>query len=144
VSPLEKQRNRQHDICCLVTNTWANRVAIVSFVTTRYLFLTNIGQSLFNLQICLCSGKQFNRIRCQFSCYCLSVYLFFKSFNSVLFCMISLCLIIQCSNILLLSVIFCSDTELYSRYFDPKNHKHQPSGKSINIIHQTAPSFVLV
>jgi hypothetical protein len=35
VSLLEKQRNRQHDIWCLMTNTWANRVAIVSSVITK-------------------------------------------------------------------------------------------------------------
>jgi hypothetical protein len=80
------------------------------FIITRYLTLTNIGQSPFNLQICLCSVKQFLHIRYQFSCYCLSVYLFLKSFDSVLFCMIRFCSIIQCSIIHFYSVIFCSDT----------------------------------
>jgi hypothetical protein len=28
VSPLEKQRNQPHDIWCLITNTWANKVTI--------------------------------------------------------------------------------------------------------------------
>jgi hypothetical protein len=35
VSPLEKQRNGQHDIWCLITNTWANRVVIGSSVITK-------------------------------------------------------------------------------------------------------------
>ncbi len=35
VSPLENQRNRQHEIWCLMTNTQANRVPIVGSVITK-------------------------------------------------------------------------------------------------------------
>jgi hypothetical protein len=82
VSPLEKQRNWQHDIWCLMTNTWANRIVIVSSIITRYLTLTNIGRPRFNLQIWLCSVNQFNHICFQFSCYCLSVV----RFSCIQFC----------------------------------------------------------
>ncbi len=43
VSLLKRQRNRQHDICILITNTRTNRVAIVSSVITK-----NVGRSRLN------------------------------------------------------------------------------------------------
>jgi hypothetical protein len=49
--PDGKLRNRQYVIWCLITNTQANRVAIVGSVITGYLTLANIGQSPLNLQI---------------------------------------------------------------------------------------------
>ncbi len=86
VSPLEKQRNWQHDTWCLTTNIWANRAAIVSSIITRYVTLTKIGQSPFNLQICLCSVEQFSHIRCQFFCYCYQYIRFsVDAFCSVLY-----------------------------------------------------------
>ncbi len=44
---------------------------------------------------------------------------------------------VHCS--LFIGKIFNSDPGLYSRYFDPLIHHHL--SKSINIIHQTAPSL---
>jgi hypothetical protein len=143
VSLLGKQRNRQHVMWCLITNTWATRVAIVSSVITRYLTLVNIRQSRFNLQICLCSVNQFHCIGCQFSAivYQLSDS---HSFDSVLFCLIWFCLTIQGSITWLFSVIFCSDSGIVIQEFlAHSTHKKQPSSKSINIIHHTAPYFVL-
>ncbi len=71
---LEKQRNRQHHIWCLITNTRANRVAIFCSAITRCLTLENIGWSPFTLQYLFMFGASvFNRICCQFICCCLSV-----------------------------------------------------------------------
>ncbi len=84
VSPLEKQRNWQHDIWCLITNTLANRVAIVSSV--RYLTLANIGRSRFNPQFCMFSESVFIRIYCQFS---VIIHQFFY-FHLFLFCFCSI------------------------------------------------------
>ncbi len=105
VSPLEKQRNLQHDIRRLITNTWAKRVAIVSFVITRYLTLTSIGQSSFNLQNCSCSVH-----------HLLFLSLPVASITFIRFCLIIpnsvsalfdlLCSTIQCSIIRLYSVVY--------------------------------------
>jgi hypothetical protein len=141
VSSLEKQRNWQHNLWLLITNTCANRVAIVSCVITIHFTLANMGESPFNLQICLCSVKPFNRNWCQFSCYCFSVqYIHFLS-HSILFCFVRSAFVQLFVNSVLFSDLIL---KLYSKYFNPQNHKHQPSGKSINIMHQTAPSFVLL
>jgi hypothetical protein len=88
VSPLEKQRNRQHDICCLITNTRTNRVAIVSSVITRYLTLANTGWSPFTLQyLFMFSASVFNRYSLQFICCYLSVVIrhLDSCFDSLLF-----------------------------------------------------------
>jgi hypothetical protein len=42
--PTGKARNRQHDMGCL-TDTWANRIAMVSSVIIKYLTLASIGWS---------------------------------------------------------------------------------------------------
>jgi hypothetical protein len=66
---------------------------------------------------------------------------FHSSFFQLLFSFDSLLFIVRCSK----EKIFNSDPGLYSRYFDPavplyqKYHHHLC--KSINIIHQTAPSL---
>ncbi len=78
-------------------------------------------------------------ILCRFS---VIIYQLF-GFHSFLFCFFGCsCLIIQCSIIRLLSVIFCPDTVIVFQVF--QFPYQQPSSKSINIIHQTVPSFVLV
>jgi hypothetical protein len=56
VMPVENQRNCQHDMWCLITNTQTSRVAIVSSVITRYL-TTDGHHSPFS--ICLCTVHQF-------------------------------------------------------------------------------------
>jgi hypothetical protein len=43
--PAGKEGNLQHDIRCLITNTWAKRVLIVNSVVTRYLNLATVGWS---------------------------------------------------------------------------------------------------
>ncbi len=87
VSPLEKQRNRQHVIRCLIKYIWANRVANCQFRNHKEIFNPcNIGRSQFHLQNCLCSLNQFNCICCQFPRYCSSVLWFsFIQLCSVLF-----------------------------------------------------------
>ncbi len=100
VSLLEKQRNRQHDIWCLITNTLENRVAIFSSVFTRYLTLANTGRSPFNLQICLCSVHK--------------LIIFVASFSAIVYQFISLSFIRFCSVqsglVWFFSLILCSDT----------------------------------
>ncbi len=54
--PAGKEGNLQHDIWCLVTNTWANRVVIVYCVITIYLTPAKVGQSTFALQFCPCAS----------------------------------------------------------------------------------------
>ncbi len=49
VSPLEKQRKRHHDIWCLITNTWANGVAIISSAITKIFNPCKYWRSRFNL-----------------------------------------------------------------------------------------------
>jgi hypothetical protein len=148
VTLLEKQRNWQHDICCLITNTWVNRVAIVSSAITRYLTLANIGWSPFTLQyLFVFSASVFNRICCQFICCCLTVVFItlpvvFIHVHSLLFDCLHFASVCSTCFVWLFSVISVLILELYSKYFNPTYH--QPSSKPINIIHQTAPSFVLV
>jgi hypothetical protein len=126
--PLEKQRSRQHDIWCLITNIWENRVAIGSSVITRCLILANIGQwSPFSLQICLFSVHQLIIFVATFSCI-VHQFIHLSLFDSVLFCSIWFCSIIQCSIIHLFSVSFSVlILELYSRYFDPFKNNHLAS-----------------
>jgi hypothetical protein len=95
--------------------------------------------SRFNLQFCMFSKSVFIRICCQFP------LLFISCLTFIRFCFAFvrlLCLIIQCSIIRILSVIFCPDTGIvFQLFWTPYQ---QPTSKSINIIHQTAPSFVLI
>ncbi len=139
VSLLEKQRNRQHDIWCLITNTWPNRVAAVSSVITRNLTLAK-GQSTFNLQICLCSVHR--------SIILLPVYLLL--FISIVclsftrFCSLLFDLLLFDYSVFDYLILQCYFLFLYWHCIpDILIHKttyQQPSGKSINIIHK---SFVL-
>jgi hypothetical protein len=133
VSLLENQRNRQHDIWCLITNSQANRVAIVSSVITRYLTLakhrmvTTCPQYFFYVQYI-----SFNCIHCQFICCCLSVVIChlascfdLHSFisvqsDSVSVLFNSLCLTIQCSITWFLVLFSVLILVLYSRHFDPQ------------------------
>jgi hypothetical protein len=90
---------------------------------------------------------------CQFICCCLSVVI--RLCQLLWFTFIHFCLIIsnsvsvlfnllsstiQCTR--LFSSTFCSDTGLVFQVF--WSPYQQPSSKSINIIHKTPPSFVLV
>jgi hypothetical protein len=112
VSPLEKQWNWQHDIWCLITNTWANRVAMVSSVITRYLPLAKHGWSPFNLQIYLCSMFQVIVLVASLPVIVYQFSFDSHSFDSVLFCST-----IHCSITRLFSVIFCSDTGIVFQVF---------------------------
>ncbi len=134
VSPLEKIRNRQHDIWCLITNTWANRVAIVSSVITKIFNPCKNWTVMIQPSVLLCSVNQFIRILCQFFCYCYQCH-------SILFCFVWFTFVWLFSvQFFVYSVLFfCPVTEMYSRYFDPYKIIKQLCGKSINIIHQTAP-----
>ncbi len=159
VNPLERQRNRQHDIWCLITNTWANRFVMVSSVITRYLTLANTGQSPFPLQFysihfqCISISSLFvvrlSAVIYQllfeilpivfaftFICFC-SITSNSASVLFHLFCLIIHCLIIQC-HFLFWYWNCIPDIWIHRAAY------HQPSGKSINIIHKSAPSFVLV
>jgi hypothetical protein len=72
------------------------------------------------------------------------VLLFIQLFDLFCFCLIC-CICLFSVQLFIYSVLFSVlILELYSRYLDPYKIIKQPSGKSINIIHQTAPSFVLV
>jgi hypothetical protein len=112
---LEKQRNRQYDIWCLITNAWANRVAIVSSVITKIFnpckhWMVTIQPSVLYVQwisVYLYLLPVF--------CRCSSVVPF--SFASVLFLFNLLCSI-QCLLICLLSVFSDLLLELHSRNFE--------------------------
>ncbi len=137
---MEKQRNRQHVIWCITTNTRANRIAIVRVVITNIFNpLANIGWSQFNLQLCMFSESVYSYLL-PVPCYCLSVV--WLSFISVLFLFGCFCSIILCSIIRSLSVIFCPNIGIVFQVF--RSPYQQTCGKSINIIHQTMPSLVLV
>ncbi len=121
VSPLAKQGNWQHDSWCLITSTWAKRVAVVNSVITIYLTLANIGWSLFTLQYII----MFSTSVCncyQFICYYLSVVIcdLANCFNSNSFISaqspLVLLLLVQ-SFVWLLSVILCSDTGIVFQLF---------------------------
>ncbi len=92
MSPLEKQRNRQHDIWCLITNIWENRVAIGSSVITRHLIIAKtIGwRSPSKLQICLFSVHQLIIFVASFSGI-VHQFIHLSLFDSVLFCSIWFC-----------------------------------------------------
>ncbi len=121
VSPMEKQRNWQHVIWCLITNTWANRVAIVNSVITRYLTLANFGRSQFNLWIVHVQWISYSYLFASFSCHCSSVVRFsFIRFCSILFDY-------SVSVICLLSVFSVLRLELYSKYFYPQINNHPAS-----------------
>jgi hypothetical protein len=108
---LEKQRNRQHDILCLITYTRANRVAIVSLVITK-IFNPSKYWTVTTQPSVICSV--FIHIHYQFSviviscvtliCFCLAfirITLFDYSVFDYLF--------IQC--------IFCPDTGIVFQVF---------------------------
>jgi hypothetical protein len=121
VSPLEKQINWQHDIWCLITNTWANRVEIVSSVITTYLTLAKHRTVTIQPTDLFMRSASLIRIRCQFICCFLSV-LFVPRFDSILLCWICFCSTIQCSITWSFSVIFCTDTGIVFQVFDPQNY----------------------
>ncbi len=115
-------RGHKHDIWCLMTNTQANRVAIVSSVITKILnpckYWTVMTQpSVYMFSVYLYSLLVFY--------YCPSVVWF--SLVSVLFLSDSLCSIIRCWILCLFSVFSVLILELYSRYFDPHNNNHPAS-----------------
>ncbi len=139
VSPLEKQRNRQHDIWCLITNTWANRVAIVSSVITKIFNPCKYWMVTTQPSVYMFSESVFVLIHCQFS---VIIHLLFN-FNSLLFCFCSI------HSVWLFSVqLFVSQCIFWFWYWNcipgiliP--YLQTTIQQSINI-HQTAPSFVLV
>jgi hypothetical protein len=112
VSLMKKQRNRQHVIWCLTTNTWANNVTIVSSVITK------IFNPSKHWTVMIQPQSISIHISCQFLLLFLSC-LILISLDSVLFYSI-----IQCSITHLLSVFSVLILELYLGYFDPhiKNH----------------------
>jgi hypothetical protein len=121
VSPLEIQRNWQHDTWCLMTNTQANRVSIVSSVITRYLTLANKGQSTFHPSVFV--HVQFSVYPLLFIC-CYSTYCqLFSDFLSFLlfdylwyyFCLVRSVFFDYSVSFSVLIL------ELYSRYFKPHN-----------------------
>jgi hypothetical protein len=93
----------------------------LSFNQCSLLFVASYYCSTFIL--CFYSIQCFYPIKCFYSMQCFVRIRFFCS----VFILFS-----KCSVLIL---------EMCSRYFDPVNINHQ---QSINIIHQTAPSFVLV
>jgi hypothetical protein len=86
VSPLEKQSDQQQDLWCLITNTCANRVAIVSSVITRYLTLRKHWTFMIQPSDLFMFSASVNRTCCQFFCYFFISVFVSQLFNSVLFC----------------------------------------------------------
>jgi hypothetical protein len=82
--PAGKAKKPTACVLCLITNTWANGVAIVSFGFIRCLTLTNKGWSRFNLQICLCSVH--HHILARLSAIVCEYYL--SLIHSILFCFV--------------------------------------------------------
>ncbi len=82
VSLLEKQRNWQHDIRCLITNTWENRVAIVSSIITRYSTLASTGVS-HNLT---CRFVMFSALINNICCHFFAVVYKFICLSFIWFC----------------------------------------------------------
>ncbi len=120
MSLLKIQRNRQHDILCLMTNTWANRRAIVSSVITKIFNPCKIldgHDSTFCLHI-HCISTCF--IHCQsllFNCCLIFIC-------SALLLFASLCSTIQSLINRLFSVFFCSDSGIVFQVFNPHNNNH--------------------
>ncbi len=152
--PARKEENLQHNIWCLITNTWAYRVAIVKSVITRYLTLAKAGWSNFRFssvreQLSSCSWTiAFSSSLFFVAASLLIIYLLlfvtyfaccfvFVFDHSAQLFWIQFCFI-QIFNIWLLCVIFVLILEMCSRYFNP-----HPSGKSINITHKTSACFCL-
>jgi hypothetical protein len=114
ILPLEKQRNRQYDIWCLITNAWANRVAIFSFVITKIFnpykhWMVTIQPSVLYVQ-----GISVYLFLLPVFCRCSSVVPF--SFASVLFLFNLLCSI-QCLLILFIKCIFWPITGIVFQEF---------------------------
>ncbi len=65
VSPLERQRNRQQDIWCIITNTRANRVAIVSSLITKIFNPCKYWTVTTQPSVYMSSESVFIRILCQ-------------------------------------------------------------------------------
>jgi hypothetical protein len=134
VSPLGRPGNPRHDVWFLIINIQAKRVAIVSSVITRYLTLSSIGRSRFNL-----SGQTLNDSVSVLllSVYCLTVV------HSVFFYSIQCFLLFDSLfdySVFDYSVYFSVlILELYSRYFDPHKQNHPAVNK-----HRTADSTILV
>ncbi len=112
VSPLEKQRNWQHDIWCLITSTWANRVAIVSYAITKIFKSCKYWMVTTRPSVYMFSELVFVFICCQFS---VIVHLLFDS-RSRLFCICSICFVKLFSVWLFVYLVYFSVLilELYS------------------------------
>jgi hypothetical protein len=107
VSPLERQRIRQRDFWCLITNTRANRVEIVSSIITRYLTLAKHRMFTIHLSVfvyvqwisfkSLFIARWYAVIRQLLFITLPVVWLTFIRFCSITsFCSIIRCSIIQC------------------------------------------------
>jgi hypothetical protein len=149
--PAGKEGSLKHDIWCLITNTWANRVVIVNSVITRYLTLAKVGWSTFALQSCSCT-IQLHLIlhhKLFICCYSLSCLLFcirvqpFCSviLNSFLFSVRPICFVFD-YLIFDYSFFFVLILEMCSRYFNPHNNNHLES--KITSYTRPSPVFVLV
>jgi hypothetical protein len=131
----------------LTINTRSNRVVIISSVITRIFFnsvqcLDGHISTCFNkdtrdlFMLCIMLVCQIHRVVFYYCCSIFIQVLFVFCFIRF-FCFF----IVHCSR----EKIFNSDPGLYSRYFDSavplykKYHHHLC--KSINIIHQTAPTL---
>ncbi len=81
--PAGKEGNLQHDIRCLITNTWAKRVLIVNSVITRYLNLATVGWSTSPLSF---GHVQLHLIRhCYLLPVCYSLFVCCYSLSCLLF-----------------------------------------------------------
>ncbi len=137
---LEKQRNRHHEIGCLITNTWANRVAIVSSVITRYSTLAKQWTVTIQLAVFLCPVHQLIIFIASLSAIIYQLLFDSQSFNSVLFCSICFVRLFSVWLIDFSKLFSVLKLELFPRYFYPHDNitpYRQPSGKSVNIIQYT-------
>ncbi len=138
-------------------NTWANRVANVSSLITRYLTMASIRRSPHHSPFKFVHVQciSFNRICCHFNCCCLSVlfvslpvalipiYLFLFDHPQFCFCYVWFALFDY--SVFVYLIIQCYFLSWYWNCVQVfQSPFQQPSSKSINIIHKTAPSFVLI
>jgi hypothetical protein len=138
--PAEKQRNWQHVIWCLISSTQAIRVAIVSSVIMK--IFNPYKRLMVTIQPSVLDAQWISVYSYLLPVFCCCSSVLWILFVSLLFCSVCFCSIIQCSVICLPSVIFCPYTGIVFQVF--WSPYLQPSSNAINIIQETAPSFVLV
>jgi hypothetical protein len=124
VSPLKKQKNWHHDIWCLIDNTRANRVAIVSSVITKIFnpckhWTVKIQHSVLYVQWISVYSYSLPVFHCS------SVVWF--SFVSVLLCLNHFVLLFSVRLFVYSLYFSVLILELYSRYFDLHNNNNPAS-----------------